>query len=794
MNKRGFIFGLIIVFLTACSSGGGGSSPPPTPTPAPIPTPSLSEQAFTKIQQLEALVATAEEAQIDTTREESILWFANEFLKYAQWDEENSSNIEFFFENYYPYRNRSVEFARDLPDFERQQVLNILNKGISNLTLVIDGSIQRRPVAKVDWENITTEEDMFVSNGKPSFLYDYFSKSMGIPTSDEDVYNDHLGNIDHLPSVNPNFLNSENSFQNWRLTEIDNHPSTKVGYSLLWNSGIPNWMAAQEPEIAVGRSLFTGFDIDNPLSQSVWGTILREVGERTRGHKSITMGVILSNEPHWYSEEGHWTQQYGEMNSISSYTLNKFRDWLETTYDENIATLNQNWGSNFANFSAVTIDIPISTSTRGQPIWYDWCRFNMDRATQWFTFLQSELHAVNPDADTSIKIMTDLFTENNRSHGIDLEALTELTTMIGDDAKTRGRSLRSTQAEEWEAHYSYFWEELAVAYDFMESVSPNKIHVNSETHFLSSSWWRDLNTSPEYVRNTFWLATVMGMDAGLSWFWARDPDGSPEDRLEGDLQFSDPALAGSFAASVVMQPQVANELTQVMMDLNSYSEEIMALRKQRRPIRIFYSETSAINKTAHMTAQFELYESLFFEGFPVGYATQKIIQKQDNDLWDVIVIHETEFVTDAEFNALQAYLNNGGTVVMDSTSLSKNEYGQDREINLTNNQSRLIRVNGNVAALKEAALEVAVNPSAGIVLNESNGLSHKGCTWRVTEKEGGGYLMTIINIGANTATLSISNEGDDTLNATDLLTGELLGAEFNLESNGVLLLDLSVVQ
>ncbi|MDP2613957.1 hypothetical protein Q8W27_16950, partial [Oceanobacter sp. 2_MG-2023] len=69
----------------------------------------------------------------------------------------------------------------------------------------------------------------------------------------------------------------------------------------------------------------------------------------------------------------------------------------------------------------------------------------MFRAVDWFTHLQAALHEGNPDADTHIKIMPDMYSENNRSHGIDAEALVELTTMIGNDAKTRESRRLNTQ-------------------------------------------------------------------------------------------------------------------------------------------------------------------------------------------------------------------------------------------------------------------------------------------------------------------------------------------------------------
>ncbi|MEI8619289.1 beta-galactosidase [Pseudoalteromonas sp. B193] len=154
---------------------------------------------------------------------------------------------------------------------------------------------------------------------------------------------------------------------------------------VYWLMGIPKWVEEQEPEVRKGRSLFTGFDIDNPLAREVWGKIIRKTGELTKGKKVTEVGFVLANEPHWYAEKGHWTQKFQEMTSISSYTLNKFRSWLDKKYQGDINELNENWGTHFSQFADVAIEIPIDPAIKGEAKWYDWTRYNMDRSTDWFT-------------------------------------------------------------------------------------------------------------------------------------------------------------------------------------------------------------------------------------------------------------------------------------------------------------------------------------------------------------------------------------------------------------------------
>ncbi|EWH09583.1 hypothetical protein DS2_12148 [Catenovulum agarivorans DS-2] len=810
LNKisHAVLAGILPLGLMACGDNAGQNS---SETAAPVQASAhqnvLVQQAQQKIAELESKMKQAQSQGIDVTREETVVWFAKEFLKFADWDEANEEAVAKAFSYYGPYTDQAEQLAKDLPDFERQKVNEILDAGIAELTAVMKGEIKRRPVNKVDWQNIEVADNMLKSNGKPIFLYDYFSKTVGQPLTNKDIYNDHLGAIyhggenlypvDHDRAINSFLLKEDGTYDQELLKEVTQIDNSNVGFLIYWNMGIPEWIEKREPEVRKGRSLFTGYDIDNPLVRDTWGKIAKDTGALTQGKKVTQLGYILANEPHWFSESDHWSYRFQEMNDISSYTLNNFREWLANKYSGDIKALNANWQSNFESFNTVEITIPIDKNTQGTPIWYDWNRYHMDRSISWFTHLQGELRKGNPDADTHIKIMPNMFSENSRSHGIDVEALTELTSMIGNDAKAaEKRFLHLKQPQKWEEHYAYMWEELAISYDFMESVSPNKIHINSESHFLSASWWRDLDTSVEYVDNVYWLATLQGMDANMAWFWARDPDGSFEDRLEGELNFFDPALAGSFAGSVNQQPHIANAFTQVMYDLNSFSEEIIQLRKQRRPIRLFYSETSAINKKFHMSQQFNMYEKLFFDGFPMGFATQKIIEKQDNDSWDNIVVYKTEFVTVNELAALQSYLDQGGTVIVDGPqSLSKNEYGQAHKTKLNASKGKLVVLDGqqSLADIRALALENAQSGLPDITLIEDNGTDHKGIRWQAVKQADGSYLVSLLNIGKHQAKVTLGLKGADKIKVVDMFTENAQPTNFNIDSKGVMLLRLTSI-
>lgn len=798
-----------LVLLTACGQSKSIANPSQQNLPIAIQAESSlvsskESEARVKIETLKTMMVEAQNKNIDVTREETIIWFSEQFLTFANWDEANPEAIEaaFGYERY--YAKDKEQLAASLPEFERKKVNDILDNGIDILGQELRGEIKRRKVNKVDWQGTKASDNMFISNGKPIFPYDYFSKTVGQPLTNTDIYNDHLGAlyhggenlypVDHDRAINSFLLKEDGTFDETLLKELTDIPDTNIGFLYHWIMGIPEWVEKQEPEVRKGRSLFTGFDIDNPLAREVWGKIIRKTGELTKGKKVTELGFVLANEPHWFAEKGHWTARYDEMTSISSYTLQKFQNWLKNKYNGDLSSLNNNWKTNFASFDQIEIEIPIDPALLGQPIWFDWSRYNMDRATDWFTYVQNELHAVNPDAHTSIKVMPRMFMENARSGGIDTEALAELTTMVGHDAKSFGsENIRPGKSSKWIEKYAYHWGYVAMFHDFMESVAPDKINFNSESHFLSSGQWRDLDTRTSYVRSVYWLATLLGMDANTGWFWARDPDGSPEDRLEGELDFFDPGLAGAYAGSNNMQPHVTNEVTQVMFDLNSFSEEIIELREQARPIRMFYSETTAINTKDYMTKQYDLYEELFFEGVPIGFVTKNIIEKQNNDSWKTVIIHNNQYVTDAEFSALQSYLNTGGTIIIDSQSLVFNEYGQKRKSQLSASKGKLIKLAAgtSIAEIEKVALAEVSTEMPDVLITESNGTTHKTTTWRTIKQANGKYLVNILNLGHNTADLTITLANGEIASIQDLMTSNSLTDKIRLDSEGILLVEIT---
>lgn len=715
----------------------------------------LEEQARTKIEELNALINVAQIRGVDVLKEQMTVRTAEVFLDYANWDETNLEMNSQLFAMVNRYKDNPDEMAELLPDFERNDVILMLDEAISALTMLNEGAIFRKVTPNIDWENVTHDEDQLTFLGRPVFLADFTWKP------DTEELTEFYGNQDGY-FLTPNVVTDNiGTIRTNTTSELNQKETGAMGFIFFNHKNVPQWSKdAYGDDFEMRTDTFTGYDIDNPGAKEMQSFLLGGTVPKMAGNKYSNLGYMLCNEPHFF------TQKTGDKlawasGPVSNFTDEKFKIWLEEKHTS-INQLNNVWGSNFLSFDQVTIEIPIDTSLRGSAKWYDWSLFNMHRVTEWYKFLKAEIEKFDDEAKVHLKIMPNLWTNNKRVHGIDLEALTHMSEIIGNDAGAINNHMWGPE-EEWEANYSFEWRELCMGYDFMKSVSPDKITYNTEVHFLSTVKSRDLYLDPAYARATYWLAHIYAMTASQTWFWPRTEDGSPRNGLN---------VGNGYAGSNNQQPRVTNEVMSTMMDLNSHSEEIMALQRLKKPIRIFYSKTSAINKETHMDELFELYEELHFEGTPIGFVTQDILSNQNSDQWEVVLVADTEFATEAEVQALQTYLDNGGRILVDTESLQKNEYGETLT-KLTQSNGTLTTMASH-SAMKTQAFSIleSNNETPRITVAETNTVNHKGCVWRSYTNDLGNVVVSIVNVGKSDANLNIElKDAVGSVIAKDLING-----------------------
>ncbi|WP_299184043.1 beta-galactosidase [uncultured Aquimarina sp.] len=732
---------------------------------------SLDAIAKKKIIELKNIVKNLEKKNIETSKEELAITTAEIFLEFADWDEKNKEENARIYKTEHFYIKDAEKMAENLAEFERKEVILLLDETIASATKLVNDDYQRIPYVRPDWSKLQIVDNRILNGDKPVFLSDYTWRPR---TKKLNTYFGDLNNFYIDPIQLKNRIGKLNADVK---DKILNNRSDNAGFVFIGHNA-PEWAANAYGESfnKIKGKPFTRYDIDNPGAREMLSTFFKSIVPHLAGTKYTQLGYMLSNEPRWANYTNEKESVYFRAD-VSNYTIEKFKKWLEKKHGT-IKTLNALWNASFKDFNDIDAALPVDLSERGTAKWFDWTTFNHERVTEWFVFMKAEIRKYDPNAKVHLKIMPSIFTNNDPDSGIDFEILTELSEINGNDIASHYNTTKKV-AEDWQENYAWGWRELYMGYDFLKSVQPKQINFNSESHLLSASHVRDLYMNPKYARATYWAAHTLGLNATQTWYWPR--------RVDGSLK----AKTGrGYAGSNNQQPRVTFELENTLLDLNRFSEDITAIQNERKPIRIFYSKTSATQKSTYMDDLFELYEDLNFEGLSLGFATQSIIKRIDNSEWDVILIHKTEQVTSEELLSLQQYLDDGGTIILDKLSLKTDEYNRPT-FSLKESKGQLITIS-SLSEMKIKALSIIENKNMlpPIKVIENNGNTSKKCIWRVAKNNKERLVLSIVNVGKEKVELTIKDKKTNLiLNFKDKITNSPINNKFKMKPYEVLFIE-----
>lgn len=156
-------------------------------------------------------------------------------MGYATWDENNvDANVKHF-SLVTRYKKEPEKYAKLLPDFERQEIIEMMNSSIAELDAVMKGELKRLPTPVVDWTKVKVDKDMLVYEGKPVFLADWTWK----PRIKE--YIEYHGDLDGFFLTNGNVINDKGDISPKVLKELQERDDGSIGFVFLNHSNFPKW-------------------------------------------------------------------------------------------------------------------------------------------------------------------------------------------------------------------------------------------------------------------------------------------------------------------------------------------------------------------------------------------------------------------------------------------------------------------------------------------------------------------------------------------------------------------------
>ncbi len=549
-----------------------------------------------------------------------------------------------------------------------------------------------------------------------------------------------------------------------------------LGHSLA------GWMKEKHPETTKGSRHFTRCDPDSPLVRKWYEQLfeqtlpeaITQMGDASRIH-------LLANEPHFATREDGWLSK----NGISEATYDHYEKWLKERYDNDISKLNTSYDTQHVDFNAArkAITVPISTSLVGGPIWYDFCRFNMDRANDWFTFLNQGMKKHDPKSGkTTVKVLGGSLLDTWRDGGIDVEHLADLQDVMGSDLTTIPHDFINVNIKgkpEWPQYYCMEWVEQSIALDFFKSLYPEKPFYDSEWHGLDAKW-KNYNLGRDYVQSALWLAFSHGMNMIEAWVWSRHRDGSPMDR---DCVF---------VGEIITQPVALDSFGRTMKELNAHAPTIHELASTERPFRIFYCEEAAIQNQTYTKGLQKLYEAGKMLNLPLGFTTPtKLSQLTEQH---TLLIPPTQFISEDSLTALKKFP--GKVVALDAEkNFIKTEHGKDRAAVTLKNVTP-ISAKGHAFALADR-LHPILAPliparQIPISITDLQGKKAYGVIAKEAELKNGAIAISLINLSKDSRRVKLSRS-ENLDQPFDLIHGLPLGQEIEMKPYQVELLKISPI-
>jgi len=498
---------------------------------------------------------------------------------------------------------------------------------------------------------------------------------------------------------------------------LDRAAASNVAVNLLISPHyFPDWMLEQHPGLAKCGYGFMKHCIDAPEARAVYERYLRALMPLVANHPALH-SICLSNEP--------------QYDGRCEHARGLFHAWLAKRYAD-IAAANALYGTQFAAFG----DVPFPKDSGNYALAYDYWRFNQDRFLAFHEFLRDLIHEFDPDLPVHAKAMAHSFGDPGKFEaGVDYEAFTRIGAIAGNDCV---QTFEGDSASE----YLQRWRDMAMHYTFQHCVAPDAPIFNSEDHIITDG---DVRYIPEsHIRTAYWTQAIHGQGAATTWVWER-------------------AQGGDFAENILTRANCVRALGRIACDLNRLAPEVHALQRAESGAAILYSFASLWPSDAFTTQAIAAFEALYFADTTPAFVTESQAAEGLLREYAVIVAPNTSHVSESTVDALQAFLDGGGTLVAIGDCFTRDEHGRTRnKLPKAGSAGRMIAEAGVLDAracrvLLEPVLDEA-NCARPVRVTDIDGAPVWGVNLRVAEHDGR-LTVSLVNFSREPLTVLIRRNG-----------------------------------
>lgn len=464
-------------------------------------------------------------------------------------------------------------------------------------------------------------------------------------------------------------------------------------------------------------------DMAHPEFSKVYVQTLKEMFSQAGTQSYRPVGISLADDPHFKYD--------GEP--VRAQFIARIKEWYPDRQD-----LNRQWHAHLADFDEITIwgEHPEHSYQNQRAYQFEWQHFHRGLIIQFLSGLKQELAALAPGVPAMMTLSQGAFVPGETRNTPSREDLAALMDISGCRVRFEfGTGL-----------YAINYPVPHAALTLTRSYAKNKpvLMIDADIDVENGNGVRHRDA---LVTSAVWEAVMSGA-TGMAL--------SPE-------------------SSVFRYPETLAAYTYAAVDINRLAPIIAVFQQAPEEIAVLFSEASKImdDGVPHLESAQYAFEGASFAGFPVRYMTEKQIQEGGLADIKVLILPSTMAVTDAAFEHLSRFVEEGGMVARVGTPIPYNEKGQSR--------SDVIRATGNTVLVRgmnlpteylhamDAALVGGTLPEIVRPVN-AHGYPLEGVRSRYVTHENESYLY-IINLRHDPAMVHLSGmagSGRDLIRGRDV--------------------------
>lgn len=602
-------------------------------------------------------------------------------------------------------------------------ILDAADSVASRVALGGEGAIVESQAIMPELAHLKFENGLVHKDGEPVFLFGYRSRVPDAKVVEDAArYELNWSVFEVTPAdVYPTEATERRAPANDVFAAARDH-NVAVSYLFDMNR-MPDWVYEARPAIREGVHGSFDYEVQHPairaLHQRFYGGVVPPLARNP-----MLNGFVVLDRPAFHL--------------AGPAVRREFMTYVLHYYDDRYS-LNRAWNTRLATLDEIDIWRPIDATAYQ----YDWQTFHQRLVREYIESITETIRRDAPEEPLTVAYADSLFLPGDARRGIDPQELQPLLDATGASAALRPQHSR----------YAMDYPHQSMMYTYLKSVAPEQPLFNFED-FATFDPRRYRDYTYGFVYAALWDGVMSGLNGSAAW----SPDSAERPDTVGRTPFQRPQCVEAFAAACI--------------DINRLADIVADFQRAPAPVAVLWSEPAKIYREGnlYLPSALTAYEGVSLANQKVRFITESQMAQGGLDEVRVLVIPAILTLSEPAFDAVERYIEDGGSVIRTAAPIPYDEWGRSRDSTITTSyQTLFLPTEPNATQFLDAMDAVIAKgalPDAPLAQN-AHEYPMEGVKTRYIRRRGAGYLY-IVNLRQEPAYTYMSG---DEQSGWDLISG-----------------------